>query len=115
MWDPPRPGLEPVSPALAGRFLTTAPPGKPYIPFLEHSMAVSQHLGPNQVRPVGGVQAWVTIVTVTHGTPTVCQALGTLHITPVASSTLGGDESEVHLAEAMGGGIIPTWRPACVP
>ena len=27
MWDPPRPGLEPVSPALAGRFSTTAPPG----------------------------------------------------------------------------------------
>ena len=29
MWDPPIPGLEPVSPALAGRFSTTAPPGKP--------------------------------------------------------------------------------------
>ena len=29
MWDPPRPGLELVSPALAGRFSTTAPPGKP--------------------------------------------------------------------------------------
>ena len=29
MWDPPRPGLEPVSPALAGSFSTTAPPGKP--------------------------------------------------------------------------------------
>ena len=29
MWDPPRPGLEPVSPALAGRFSTTAAPGKP--------------------------------------------------------------------------------------
>ena len=29
MWDPPRPGLEPVCPALAGRFSTTAPPGKP--------------------------------------------------------------------------------------
>ena len=28
MWDRPRPGIEPVSPALAGRFLTTAPPGK---------------------------------------------------------------------------------------
>ena len=26
----PRPGLEPVSPALAGRFSTTAPPGKPW-------------------------------------------------------------------------------------
>ena len=29
MWDLPRPGLEPVSPALAGSFSTTAPPGKP--------------------------------------------------------------------------------------
>ena len=29
MRDTPRPGLEPVSPALAGGFLTTAPPGKP--------------------------------------------------------------------------------------
>ena len=29
MCDLPRPGLEPVSPALAGRFPTTAPPGKP--------------------------------------------------------------------------------------
>ena len=29
MWDLPRPGLEPVSPALAGRFSTTAPPVKP--------------------------------------------------------------------------------------
>ena len=29
MWDLTRPGLEPVSPALAGGFLTTAPPGKP--------------------------------------------------------------------------------------
>ena len=31
MWDLPRPGLEPVSPALAGRLSTTAPPGKPLI------------------------------------------------------------------------------------
>ena len=30
MWDLPRPGLEPASPALAGRLSTTAPPGKPY-------------------------------------------------------------------------------------
>ena len=29
MWDPPRPGLEPMSPALAGRLSTTVPPGKP--------------------------------------------------------------------------------------
>ena len=31
MWDLPRPGLEPASPALAGRFSTTVPPGKPLI------------------------------------------------------------------------------------
>ena len=29
MWDPPRPGLEPVSPALAGRLSATVPRGKP--------------------------------------------------------------------------------------
>ena len=29
MWDPPWPGIEPVSPALAGGFFTTEPPGKP--------------------------------------------------------------------------------------
>ena len=31
MWDLPGPGLEPVSPALAGGFLTTLPPGKPNV------------------------------------------------------------------------------------
>ena len=31
MWDLPRPGLEPVSPALTGRLSTTAPPGKPLL------------------------------------------------------------------------------------
>ena len=44
MWDLPRPGLEPVSPASAGRSSTTAPPGKPHLlsilinlPFLDIS------------------------------------------------------------------------------
>ena len=31
MWGPPRPGIEPTSHALAGRFLTTRPPEKPWI------------------------------------------------------------------------------------
>ena len=35
MWDLPRPGLEPASPALAGRLSTTAPPGKPYFYFFK--------------------------------------------------------------------------------
>ena len=29
MWVLPKPGTEPVTPALLGRFLTTGPPGKP--------------------------------------------------------------------------------------
>ena len=29
MWDPPRPGIEPVPPELAGGFFTTESPGKP--------------------------------------------------------------------------------------
>ena len=36
MWDPPRPGLEPMSPALAGGFLTTVPPGKPPFHFIHY-------------------------------------------------------------------------------
>ena len=43
MWDLPGPGLEPVSPALAGGFLTTAPPGKRKTQFLKQKfdMAVT--------------------------------------------------------------------------
>ena len=36
MWDPPRTGLEPVFPALAGRFSTTVPPGKPQTCIFNH-------------------------------------------------------------------------------
>ena len=38
MWDPPRPGLEPAFPALAGRLPTTAPPGKPNCELLKSSL-----------------------------------------------------------------------------
>ena len=31
MWDLPRPGIEPTLPALAGGFLTTGAPGKPWL------------------------------------------------------------------------------------
>ena len=42
MWDLPRPGLEPVSPALAGRLSTTAPPGKPYSYFRDEKNRVTE-------------------------------------------------------------------------
>ena len=40
MWNPPRPGLEPVSLALAGRLSTTAPPGKPCVSLLNEDGSV---------------------------------------------------------------------------
>ena len=47
MWDLPRPGLEPMSPALAGRFPTTVPPGKPSDFFLIEVLlgSISVHFG----------------------------------------------------------------------
>ena len=42
--DPPRPGLEPASPALAGSLSTTAPPGKPSTFFSENNnIKISEH------------------------------------------------------------------------
>ena len=43
MWDPPRPGLEPMSPALAGRLSTTEPPGKPQEVFLKIIISLLLH------------------------------------------------------------------------
>ena len=43
MWDLPRPGLKPVSPALAGRFSTTAPPGKPPVMFFQRKICGDFH------------------------------------------------------------------------
>ena len=40
MWDLPRSGIRPMSPALVGRFLTTGPPGKSHwIPFFNQCSA----------------------------------------------------------------------------
>ena len=40
MWDLPGPGLEPMSPPLAGGFLTTAPPGKSHTYFLRRLLGL---------------------------------------------------------------------------
>ena len=47
MWDLPRPGLEPVSPALAGRLSTTAPPRKPQSSILYTTVYTCQSQSPN--------------------------------------------------------------------
>ena len=51
MWDPPRRGLEPVFPALAGRVPTTAPPGKSSSYCLMCSFTVSVVQGVLQPHP----------------------------------------------------------------
>ena len=56
MWDLPRPGLEPVFPALAGRFSTTAPPGKPLQLFKKVFIYLFGCTG-SQLQHVGSVAA----------------------------------------------------------
>ena len=46
MWALPRPGLEPVSPALAGRLSTTAPPGKPHVYTFCEALVMTKLNGP---------------------------------------------------------------------
>ena len=51
MWDLPGPGLEPVSPALAGGFLTISPPGKPQLIFeLNQTSSLLQGAGSSSRR-----------------------------------------------------------------
>ena len=60
MWGLPRSGIEPVSPALAGGSLTTAPPGKPLISvFLITAMltAISVPAGSHYGHTHGGTEA----------------------------------------------------------
>ena len=69
MWDLPGPGLEPVSPALAGGFLTAAPPGKsvwaeqPEYPHAQYkalwvTLDKGQVRGREPVRPATSSSAW---------------------------------------------------------
>ena len=58
MWDLPGSGIEPVSPASAGRFSTTAPPGKSLVIYFKYSsvyMSIpsSQSIPPPSTFPPG--------------------------------------------------------------
>ena len=73
MWDPPGPGLEPMSPALAGRFPTTAPPGKgsPSVRLLTHSFYLVRFFKVDNLYSEGPGEPWEIVkpgnVTVTFG------------------------------------------------
>ena len=50
MWDLPGPGVKPVSPALAGGFLTTEPPGKPYRWLLRRAVVAQMVKNPPEIQ-----------------------------------------------------------------
>ena len=50
MWDPPRPGIKPVAPALLGRLLTTRLPGKPSLYTLNFPPTLKSWLIPGNSR-----------------------------------------------------------------
>ena len=53
-WDFPRPGIEPMSPALAGGFFTTEPPGKP----LKLILRGSQKQGKRSSQSKAHISGW---------------------------------------------------------
>ena len=59
MWDLPGPGLEPVSPALAGGFLTTEPQGKSKYEFLwgQWNRVFEIEVSPFALSPLSGLKA----------------------------------------------------------
>ena len=81
MRDLPGPGLEPVSPALAGGFLTTAPPGKPqqsfFFKFIYLFLAV---LGlPFCVRAFSSCGKWGPLFIAVRGPLTIAASLVAEH------------------------------------
>ena len=57
LWDLPGPGIEPVSPALTGRFLTSGPPGKAQAPTLESVEGIRWWVsGQDSTLPLQGTQ-----------------------------------------------------------
>ena len=56
MWDLPGPGLEPMSPAMAGGCLTTVPPGKSQHLFQPSCAEYGHDVGLIEVRAVGDYQ-----------------------------------------------------------
>ena len=74
MWDLPRPGLEPVSPALIGRLSTTAPPGKPPDSLLTKSFSpLMQKEDTNRHRKVKCPCLPTSIIQAPDMTQTCCQ------------------------------------------
>ena len=90
----PKSGVEPVSPALAGRFFTTEPPGKPHTPFF---------FQPNNAAASAAaksLQSCPTLCDPTDGSPPGSSVHGILQartLERVAIAFSSGDVRELHL------------------
>ena len=60
-WDLPGPGLEPVSPAWAGGFLTTAPPGKPRLMAFRLELSGTEGKGEREKKSRIGLKGFKTL------------------------------------------------------
>ena len=93
MRDLPRPGLEPVSPSLAGRLSTTAPPGKP------QNSLFDQHF----FSPCAGIKG--------RGAEVVCRAkISSLHcVIPSPNHTHLSSGREVHCYPRANFSAVTGW------
>ena len=130
MWSLPGPGIEPMSPALAGGFLTTGPPGKSLSPCwaegephqsrapvkLSCRAALWAHL---KYTKIEGILWWIPMHSSPslHGnasaaSPVVCASVPTLLSTPSAGeqSACCAFIQSCCLQPLLGGG---TWSASC--
>ena len=73
MWNLPRSGMELMSPVLAGRFLSTAPPGKPLFGFEAVTADASHHPGSLLRSPATGLVSSCAFSL--HSTSSICLSL----------------------------------------
>ena len=73
MWNLPRSGMELMSPVLAGRFLSTAPPGKPLFGFEAVTADASHHPGSLPGSPATGLVSSCAFSL--HFTSSICLSL----------------------------------------
>ena len=81
MWDLPGPGLKPVSPALAGGFLTTAPPGKSPAHILIILEGTIENTGEHELQT-----STCSFITPRHGSLTAILEAGTIQYTEHTNS-----------------------------
>ena len=115
MWDLPRPGLEPVSPALAGRFSTTAPPGKPPLSVCSDHLLITRLV--KEGSPALNSMRWLNMWQLTLGRWGRQQFINHLHHSPGwrtphtrkghAGAALGSRVNKQWLSEA---GFVVTRR-----